>query len=381
MRLSNKKWNQGKLDENSFAMQRERASHQVPIDTPVARLFALACQAGQPGWLPAGSVRLLGSDSGKDEIDAVWSDSETGAALLQQPALVSFWTTTLIDAEAHRYQAVLAQPELAVGTLDVEMVPAGNRTVVRFSLSYTALSEAGSALFGEGVKQRLEELLKVFGETLASLAATGEVLAVATDSRRATRRTIEHAADITGDIDECFTLACPVAELLWIDGWQFDLVYSQCGVNETGCVFLEPFTGLSILRRPGANNYWYVTCFDREAHLFEAVWMTQDLTIARWQVTMTEIGGGQVRVRWRLRYTGLGPEGSSILAERGFDGRMKQALQFLTISLKTYVETGVLYQVPGSRKLQLAAALIGAALGRHYRRVRGGSPSASATAC
>ena len=40
MRTSRKKWNQGNLELNSFAMQRERASHQVRIDEPVEPVFA-----------------------------------------------------------------------------------------------------------------------------------------------------------------------------------------------------------------------------------------------------------------------------------------------------------------------------------------------------
>jgi hypothetical protein len=34
--------------------------------------------------------------------------------------------------------------------------------------------------------------------------------------------------------DECFALACPVAELAWIDNWQFHLLYSDSGRNEEG---------------------------------------------------------------------------------------------------------------------------------------------------
>jgi hypothetical protein len=159
-----------------------------------------------------------------------------------------------------------------------------------------------------------------------------------------------------------------VAELLWIDDWKFDLVYSESGRNETGCVFLEPSTGLSILRSPGANTYWYSTLYDAEQYRFEAVWLTRDLTIARWEVGMTDLGKGQTRVDWSITYTSLGPEGSRIIGESDLDKRMTNALSYLATSLKHYVETGSLYRLSSHRKLRVAASLIGAALGRHFRR-------------
>ena len=174
---------------------------------------------------------------------------------------------------------------------------------------------------------------------------------------------------ITGDIDGIFELACPVAELLWIDDWHFDLVYSESGRNETGCVFLEPSSGLAALLKPGASTAWYSTLFDEEKHLFEAVWLTEDLTIARWRLSMMELGGGRTRVSWSLTYTGLGPAGDRILGRDGVEERMTSVLEFLATSLRHYVERGSIYRVPHRRKARLVASLLGASLGEHFRRL------------
>ena len=377
MKLSSKQWNQGNVDQNPFTMQRRRAAHRVVIDAPVGRVFERACLAGQPGWLPAGSLRLPYSESGQDEKNAVWSESETGPAVFQRPDLETIWTTTRLDPESHRYQAVLINPELTMGTLDVEMKERDDGTLVRFDLSYTVLGEAGSALFDEGIGGRLDQVLEGFGRTLASSLTAEPAPAATPASQRVRRQGVEHEITINGDIDECFALACPVAELLWIDDWKFDLIYSSSGKNETGCVFLEPFTGLSILRSPGANTYWYVTRYDPEQHLFDAVWVTRDMTVVHWEVSMTDLGGGQTRVNWSLFYTGLGQEGSRIVGEPGMDERMEQGLSFLATALKHYVETGDIFRVPSRRKLQLAASLIGASLGRHLRRQRASNGRAS----
>ncbi len=49
-------------------------------------------------------------------------------------------------------------------------------------------------------------------------------------------------AAVTREIDapseHIFPLACPVEELRWIPDWEYELVYSQSGVNETDCIFV-----------------------------------------------------------------------------------------------------------------------------------------------
>ena len=366
MRLSSKQWNQGNLALNPFEMQRVSATHEQRIDAPALRAFQRACEAGQPGWLPGGAVQLRYSDSGHDEPNALWAEDETGPALLQTPGLRTFWSTTLIDPERCRYQAVLLNPELALGTLELELEQQRDGTVARLSLSYTVLSEAGSALFDAQITHRLGRLLERFGRTLGRSMTVAPPAVSATQPAR--RQGVAHEVVINGDVDQCFALACPVAELRWVDDWRFDLIYSDSGINETGCVFVEASTGLAVLRCADASTYWYSTRFDVQRHRFEAIWITRDLSIARWEVGMTDLGQGQTRVNWSLVYTGLSPRGDRIISEPGLEQRAENVLRYLATSLKHYVETGTMYRLSSHRKLRIAVSLIGAALGRHFRR-------------
>ncbi len=377
MDFSGKKWNQGDLDQNSFVMRREQAINEVVIDAPVGRVFERACVAGQPGWLPAESVRLAYSDTGMNEEHSLWLDSQTGLSVFRQPQLETFWTITRIEPADNRFQAVLINPGLTAGTFNVAMVEHGNQTLVRFDLTYTLLSEAGCALFDDGLGARLGKVLRQFADTLAFEVAADDPRPILRTPYQSRRETVEHEVTINVDIDECFALACPVAELKWIDGWSFDLIYSESGINETGCVFLEPSTGLSMLRLPSANTYWYCNCYDTEQHVFEVVWITLDLTIANWVLRMTDLGGGQTRVSWNLSYTGLGEAGNRLIGEAELDKRMKRGLGFLATALKHYVETGELFRLSSRQRLKVAGSLIGAALGRHFRRKPASEPRAS----
>ena len=49
---------------------------------------------------------------------------------------------------------------------------------------------------------------------------------------------------------QIFPLACPVQELRWIPQWDFQLIYSKSGVNETNCIFNEEKSGLHFFETP-----------------------------------------------------------------------------------------------------------------------------------
>jgi hypothetical protein len=169
------------------------------------------------------------------------------------------------------------------------------------------------------------------------------------------------------DIATCFRLACPVAELDWIEGWRFDLIYSESGRNEKHNIFLEPTTGAVVLRCVGAHTYWYTTVFDTDRHRFHAILLTRDLVVAKWELEMQALEHGGCLVDLRVTYVALREEGNRLIAERGFEERIRSMQALLFVSAKTYVETGRMYHVPVWRKLVLGASLLAASIGRHLR--------------
>ncbi len=347
MKKNNKQWNQGDLEKNPFAMQRKEASYRTEINASRETVFEGACQLD-------------------------WSKFEAGAILFQNPKLQTYWTTTLLDRESHHYQAVLTNPDLAIGRLDVEMLEKNGDTIVFFKMSYTVLSEAGSVLFDDGLDLRMTKLLGSFGNKLKRRVTTEPAERKEAKPQPVQSQVVEHEIVMNGDIDEIFPLACPVAELKWIDNWKFDLIYTESGINETGCIFIERNSSVAVLRCPNVDTYWYTTLFDTEKHRFNAVWTTGDLCIAHWEFSLEEIGEGQVRANFSLIYNGLTSDGNRIINESDFEQRMKRVLAFLATSMKQYVETRTVFSVPLKRKMQTVASLIGASLGRHIRKRRAG---------
>lgn len=183
------------------------------------------------------------------------------------------------------------------------------------------------------------------------------------------RANAHHEVRIKGDVDDCFSLACPKAELNWIDGWQFDMIYSESGKNEKNCIFLEALSGPVVLRSPGLNTYWYTTLYDPENHRCHFVLLSQKPVIAKLEIHMDALPDGNTSIKWDLTYTALSVEGNKIIREKDFKDRMSNMINFLGLSAKHYMETGKIYKLPHKRKLDLALSIAGARVKRHFWHV------------
>lgn len=345
--IGNKNWNNGDLQKSGVRMKRARAERQARIDATGERVFA---------ELP----RLLASQGGSTR-----------------------WLTTHQDEARHHYGAVLLQPELAIGKLEVDLAPSEGATQVCLSFCYTAITERGNELLDGDIDQRLDQLLEriaagLRGEDVAPtellLPAVGPP-SETPDAFEPASRASEHELVVQADPDDCFALACPVAELDWIDGWQFHLVYSDSGRNEDDCIFLEAGSGLAVHRSAGATTAWYTTLYDPEQRRFHAVLLTEDFIVGRWALEVDDLGDGKSRFRWQLVYTGLSERGNRIIDERGFAGRIFEMQDFLARSAKRYLETGQIERLPAKKMAEVAISLVGATLARHFRRPRGSCPT------
>jgi len=60
-----------------------------------------------------------------------------------------------------------------------------------------------------------------------------------------------------------FPLACPVEELRWIPDWDYELIYSKSGVNETNCIFNENKSGPHFFEKPSTTT-WVTALHDSD---------------------------------------------------------------------------------------------------------------------
>ena len=164
------------------------------------------------------------------------------------------------------------------------------------------------------------------------------------DAFQAKRLHVAHENRVNAPASRCFTLACPVEELKWIDNWEFDMIYSDSGKNENNCIFREYMSGLFVLSSPELPTYWYTTLYDTVKHRFHALLMYGDKAAGKFEFEVQDDSDGYSINSWKLTYTALNEEGNR-LADESLKDRMRGMLNFLGESAKHYLETGKLLKV------------------------------------
>ena len=149
---------------------------------------------------------------------------------------------------------------------------------------------------------------------------------------------------IKAPASRCFSLACPVEELKWIDNWEFDMIYSESGKNENNCIFREDMSGLFVLNLPELSTYWHTTLYDAVKHRFHALLMYGDKAAGKFEFEVRDDRDGYSISSWKLTYTALNEEGNR-LADESLKDRMLGMLDFLGESAKHYLETGEMLQI------------------------------------
>ena len=127
----------------------------------------------------------------------------------------------------------------------------------------------------------------------------------------------EFFTDIEAPVEEIFPLACPVAELEWIDNWDFTMVYSDSGRNEPGCIFIEEMSALHLAGpRFGRKTYWITTRHDPAAHVVHFL-LARTTTLTSLAVTMDGLGAGTTRVNWNMMMTSISEEANEYIRRNG----------------------------------------------------------------
>ncbi len=119
------------------------------------------------------------------------------------------------------------------------------------------------------------------------------------------RKRFTYTHSVAAPAEDVFPLLCPVREYEWIDWWSCELVYSDSGVAEDGCVFRT---------RLGTGETWVVVRYDEEALSFGTLVFAGDHLVMLLEVELEELGEGRTEVRWSRTYTALDRLGSRLLA-------------------------------------------------------------------
>lgn len=135
-----------------------------------------------------------------------------------------------------------------------------------------------------------------------------------------------------------FPLSCPVEELRWIPEWDYQLIYSKSGVNETNCIFNEDKSGAHIFEKP-LTTTWVTTIHDPENYRILFQLNLADKAVIRLNVRVREVGKAVSSCTWHMVFTALDEEANA-MADDTIRGKLELVMTFLAEALQHYCETG-----------------------------------------
>ena len=126
-------------------------------------------------------------------------------------------------------------------------------------------------------------------------------------------------------------LICPVKEAEWLDGWDYDLIYSDSGLAEKGCVFTT--------RSAGEDTIWLITKRDDAACETVFARITPDSRVAEVTVRVEDGGVHTSRVHITYTITALNEEGNRFI-ENFTEENFVKDMKFWEATMNHYLETG-----------------------------------------
>jgi hypothetical protein len=149
---------------------------------------------------------------------------------------------------------------------------------------------------------------------------------------QARRVTKKYRQTIHAQPEKVFPLLCPVREAEWLDGWQYNMIYSESGLVEEGAVF-------STARENEPETVWVVTKHDGVKHRVEFTRITHRSRTCVLNITVFPKDEGNSYIDISYTYTGISQSGNNFI-----DGLTEEAfckdMRFWEDSLNHFLKTG-----------------------------------------
>lgn len=162
------------------------------------------------------------------------------------------------------------------------------------------------------------------------------------------RVTREYTQTNSAPPEKVFPLLCPVREADWAPGWRYNLIYSDSGIAELGCVFTTPNptantresqTSPAPQSQPSTDRTWITVDYDPVAFRVAFVWIQPTHIATEIRIQLTRSDDGNTRAHIRYRYTGLSPEGNREV-ESYNDGWFRNIMEGWETAINHYLRTG-----------------------------------------
>ncbi len=140
----------------------------------------------------------------------------------------------------------------------------------------------------------------------------------------------EYKTQLNAPPKEAFPLLCPVREYEWIPQWQCEIIYTETGVAELGCVFSTQFGD------DYGKEIWVVSHYQPDVKIgFVRIGRVR---ATRYEVELEASKNGST-ITWRQEITSLDDRGTPLL-ETFSDAKYRAIMKPLNKMLDHYLQHG-----------------------------------------
>lgn len=152
------------------------------------------------------------------------------------------------------------------------------------------------------------------------------------DSGRSVR---SYTQRIEAPPERVFPLLCPVREAEWLEGWGdgVEMIHSQSGVAEDGCVFRTRAAGWP-------ETVWMITQHDSAGRVVEFVRVTTGLAATRLRISVEGGDDGSSVVFVTYTFTPLSAAGRAFVEQNHSEQAFEADMAFWEASMNHWLRTG-----------------------------------------
>ncbi|MDX1479722.1 MAG: hypothetical protein R3301_18545 [Saprospiraceae bacterium] len=133
---------------------------------------------------------------------------------------------------------------------------------------------------------------------------------------------------------EVFPLLCPVREADWLEDWQYEMIHSESGIVEQGCVFTTPHHGTH-------PTTWYTVLHDPAQWQVQFVRVTPGEMVVHIAVHLEAFGTNQTRAHIAYTYTPLNDAQTSYVHHQ-LPEDFRNSMTWWETALNHYLQTGTM---------------------------------------
>lgn len=135
-----------------------------------------------------------------------------------------------------------------------------------------------------------------------------------------------------GTPEQVFPLLCPVREKDWLDGWEYEMIYSQSGLIEKDCVFSTPYHG-------DEKTIWQVTQYHPITKFIEFVRVTPHENVVKINIQLEGNKDGTTSAHIAYQHTALNPAQNTFI-ENELSQSFQASMAWWEKAINHYLKTG-----------------------------------------